>query len=192
MSSILSDEILVENLTEGDRNAFELIFKRYYAPLIAYCKQFVALDDAQEHTQDIMLWLWNNRENLYFSTSLKSYLFTAVRNRCLTAIKKEKTKANYFNELSQLSGYEQTSYNIYFEKELREKIDVAIKNLPSSYREAFELNRFENLTYKEIAERLNVSSKTVDYRIQQALKILRKDLKHYLPLLIYLYPTLRL
>jgi len=192
MNTSLGDEILVENLVKGDKYAFESIFKKYYAPLLAYGKQYVELADAQENVQDLMLWLWNNRENLYFSTSLKSYLFAAVRNRCLTAIKKEKTKASSFYELSLLSGFAQSSQDLYFEKELKEKIDKAIANLPNSFREAFELNRFENLTYKEIALKLGVSPKTVDYRIQQALKILRKDLRNYLPLLAYFYPMLRI
>lgn len=192
MNTSLGDNILVENLVKGDKYSFESIFKKYYTPLLAYSKQFVELADAQENVQDLMLWLWNNRENLYFNTSLKSYLFTAVRNRCLTSIKKEKTKANSFYELSLLTGYEQSGQDLYFEKELKEKIEKAIANLPDTFREAFELNRFENLTYKEIALKLGVSPKTIDYRIQQALKILRKDLRNYLPMIVYFYPMLKL
>ena len=68
--------------------------------------------------------------------------------------------------------------------ELTEKIEEALARLPENIREAFELNRFQNLTYNEIAERLGVSPKTIDYRIQQALKQLRIDLKDYLPVLL--------
>ena len=67
-----------------------------------------------------------------------------------------------------------------------QKKQSALEALPSNYREAFEMNRFQKLTYKEIASQLNVSSKTVDYRIQQALKQLRIDLKDYLPLILFL------
>ena len=72
-------------------------------------------------------------------------------------------------------------------KELTQKIEKAILNLPESYRVAFEMHRFQNKTYQEIAEELNISSKTVDYRIQQALKQLRKELKDYLPLLLFFF-----
>ncbi len=71
-------------------------------------------------------------------------------------------------------------------EELRENIRRAVEELPELYREAFEMNRFENRTYKEIAEELGISAKTVDYRIQQSLKILRVKLKDYLPLILFL------
>ena len=71
-------------------------------------------------------------------------------------------------------------------EELTQKIEKAIRDLPESYRVAFEMHRFQNKTYQEIAQELNVSSKTVDYRIQQALKQLREELKDYLPLLLFL------
>ena len=76
--------------------------------------------------------------------------------------------------------------DFYVVEELSQKIQSALEALPSNYREAFEMNRFQKLTYKEIASQLNVSSKTVDYRIQQALKQLRIDLKDYLPLILFL------
>jgi RNA polymerase sigma-70 factor (ECF subfamily) len=76
--------------------------------------------------------------------------------------------------------------DFYVFEELSQKIQSALEALPSNYREAFEMNRFQKLTYKEIASQLNVSSKTVDYRIQQALKQLRIDLKDYLPLILFL------
>lgn len=72
-------------------------------------------------------------------------------------------------------------------EELRENIRRAVEELPELYREAFEMNRFENRTYKEIAEELGISAKTVDYRIQQSLKILRVKLKDYLPLILFLH-----
>ena len=71
-------------------------------------------------------------------------------------------------------------------EELRENIRRAVEELPELYREAFEMNRFENRTYKEIAEELGISAKTVDYRIQQSLKILRVKLNDYLPLILFL------
>ena len=71
-------------------------------------------------------------------------------------------------------------------EELSRKLKVALEELPASYREAFIMSRFKNMSYKEIAEQLNVSPKTVDYRIQQALKILRVKLKDYMPLLLLL------
>ena len=76
--------------------------------------------------------------------------------------------------------------DFYVPGELMEKLDQAIKNLPEDYRIAFEMNRFDDFTYKTIAEKLDISEKTIAYRISQALKILRKELKDYLPFLLWM------
>lgn len=108
----------------------------------------------------------------------------AVKNRCLTLINRNEVKQRIekmiFDNLQ--SQYDDPDF--YAIQELTEKIEEALARLPENVREAFELNRFQNLTYNEIAERLGVSPKTIDYRIQQALKQLRIDLKEYLPLLL--------
>lgn len=106
---------------------------------------------------------------------LSHYLFTSAKNRCLTYLSREALRSNRLSDL---------------------RVDVAepfgvpdiyqLEELPEPYREAFEMNRFENRTYKEIAEELGISAKTVDYRIQQSLKILRVKLKDYLPLILFL------
>ena len=128
--------------------------------------------------------LWENKEMQAFENSLKSYLFKAVKNRCLTLINRNEVKQRIekmiFDNLQ--SQYDDPDF--YAIQELTEKIEEALARLPENVREAFELNRFQNLTYNEIAERLGVSPKTIDYRIQQALTQLRIDLKEYLPLLL--------
>lgn len=183
-SDIQSDEFLFRELQRSDEKAFDVLFLRYYSPLCAYARQYVEYDDGEEIVQDVMVWLWENREMQVFDTSLKSYLFRAVRNRCLTLIGRNEVKqrivgAIYDNLQSQ---YEDPDF--YVVEELSRKIEEALQMLPATYREAFEMNRFQNMTYQEIATRLDVSSKTVDYRIQQALKQLRVELKDYLPLLL--------
>lgn len=75
------------------------------------------------------------------------------------------------------------SPDFYIVKELESRIQAAVAQLPDTYRQAFEMNRYEKKTYNEIAVLLDISPKTVDYRIQQALKILRTTLKDYLPLI---------
>lgn len=116
----------------------------------------------------------------------EDYLFKAVKNRCLTLINRNELKQQIVNTLyaDWQSQYEDPDF--YVVEELTRNIEAALSRLPESYREAFEMNRFQNMTYNEIAQKLNVSSKTVDYRIQQALKLLRVELKDYLPLLMAL------
>ena len=272
-SHTTSDEILFYQIQQGNEDAFEALFLRHYPALCAYARLFVEPDDGQEIVSDVMVWLWENKEMQAFETSLKSYLFKAVKNRCLTLINRNEVKQRiekmifdnlqsqyddpdfyvmqeltekieealarlpenireafeltdvmvWLWENKEMQAFEtslksylfkavknrcltlinrnevkqriekmifdnlQSQYDdpdFYVMQELTEKIEEALARLPENIREAFELNRFQNLTYNEIAERLGVSPKTIDYRIQQALKQLRIDLKDYLPVLL--------
>ena len=183
-SSQIADNTLYASIQKGDKAAFNTLFLKYYPMLCAYGKQFVELEDAEEVVQDIMLWLWENREMQVFDTSLQQYLFRAVRNRCLTLINKNMLKQRISNVLHEEMQEVFGDPDFYVVEELTQRIEEAISRLPESYRVAFEMNRFQNKTYQEIASELGVSAKTVDYRIQQALKILRVELKDYLPLVI--------
>lgn len=117
---------------------------------------------------------------------LSHYLFTSAKNRCLTYLSREALRSNRLSDLRVDVAEPFGVPDIYQLEELRQNIRRAVEELPEPYREAFEMNRFENRTYKEIAEELGISAKTVDYRIQQSLKILRVKLKDYLPLILFL------
>ena len=182
----VSDEILFAAVQRKDEKSFDQLFSRYYPTLCAYAKPFVGLDESEEIVQDMMVWLWEKGENLVIRTSLKSFLFASVKNRCLTSINYDEMRQRVQQKLhaSLLDLYEDPDY--YIVDELSKKIEEALVRLPDNYRKSFEMNRFQGMTYHEIANQLNISPKTVDYRIQQALKLLRKDLKDYLPLLGFL------
>lgn len=182
----ITDEVLFEKIQAGDVKAFDILFMRYYPLLCAYAKQFVDFDDGQEIVQDVMVWFWENSSMQVIESSPKNYLFRAVKNRCLTLINRNELKQRVVSSMyeNQQSQYEDPDF--YIVEELTRNIENALSCLPETYREAFEMNRFQSMTYNEIAEKLNVSSKTVDYRIQQALKLLRVELKDYLPLLMAL------
>lgn len=182
----ITDEVLFEKIQAGDVKAFDILFMRYYPLLCAYAKQFVDFDDGQEIVQDVMVWFWENCSIQVIESSPKNYLFRAVKNRCITLINRNELKQRVVSSMyeNQQSQYEDPDF--YIVEELTRNIENALSRLPESYREAFEMNRFQSMTYNEIAEKLNVSSKTVDYRIQQALKLLRVELKDYLPLLMAL------
>lgn len=115
-------------------------------------------------------------------TSTKSYLFKIVKNKCITLINRNKLKDEITKKLSSQEQYIYDDPDFYIVEELTEKIKVALSHLPENFKNVFEMNRFHNMTYKEIAEELGISPKTVDYRIQQSLKQLRLELKDYLPL----------
>ena len=186
----LADIRLLERLERCDMPAYEEIFTRYYSTLCAYTRLYVRGGEIGENIiQDLMLWLWENRTTLHITESLSRYLFRATRNRCLKYLNHEMIERRVLGQLSEKLHDQFETPDFYVIEELQERIRKAVEQLPPSYREAFELNRFQHKTYEEIAILLNVSPKTVDYRIQQSLKILRITLKEYLPLISVLLLT---
>jgi RNA polymerase sigma-70 factor (ECF subfamily) len=178
---------LFEEIQYGNDKAFDTLFLKYYPGLCVYARQFVDFADAEEIVQDVMLWFWENRTMQIFETSLKNYLFKSVKNRCITLINRNELRQKIIHRIHKDLENVYEDPDFYIVKELTDKIETALKELPDTYREAFELNRFYQMSYKEIATQLNLSFKTIDYRIQQALKILRVKLKDYLPILLFLH-----
>lgn len=180
------ERFLLSAMQNGDLKAYGVLFRRYYPMLCAYATRFVELKDAEEIVQDVMLWLWETRETQNFDTSLSQYLFKTVYHRSINRLVHHQSRRRadtlFYENMQEM--LQDTDY--YQFEELQRKIREAIDALPPAYREAFMMHRFDNKSYKEIAELLQVSPKTVDYRIQQALKQLRIALKDYLPLMLLL------
>ena len=178
------NDFLLSAVQRGDQKAFDTLFRRYYPALCAYGHRFVDLEDAEEIVEDSLLWIWENRETLVIESSLNSYLFKMVYRRALNKLAHidatQRADTRFYEEMQEM--LQDTDY--YQIEELAKRIEDAVAALPESYREAFVMHRFRDMSYKEIAETLGVSPKTIDYRIQQALKQLRVDLKDYLPLLL--------
>ena len=178
------NDFLLSAVQRGDQKAFDTLFRRYYPMLCAYGHRFVELEDAEEIVEDSLLWIWENRETLVIESSLNSYLFKMVYRRALNKLAHidatQRADTRFYEEMQEM--LQDTDY--YQIEELAKRIEDAVAALPVSYREAFVMHRFRDMSYKEIAETLGVSPKTIDYRIQQALKQLRMDLKDYLPLLL--------
>lgn len=184
LTEIDEDLVLWRLISHGDKKAFETFFSKYYTILYSYSRYYVSAEDAEEIVQDLMMWLWERRGEFVPSGSMQQYLLVAVKNRCFTVLRKKDCELHddefFFVELD--SFYESTDPCVV--QELQDIIEKAIAELPETYRVAFEMNRFRDKTRQEIADELGLSIKTIDYRIQQALKILREQLKDYLPLLI--------
>ena len=176
-------------IKNGDEASFDCLFRKYYPILVAYANRFIHLEDAESIVQDLMIWIWENRESIIIESSLKNYLFRSTYNRVLNAITKKEVEKKAIAEFY-LQQELSTDISYFQIEQLTKKVEEAIYKLPESYREAFVMHRFQNYTYKEIASMLNVSPKTIDYRIQQALKSLRIELKDYLPLISIVIPQL--
>ena len=182
----LPEQLQIEALTVGDITAFEMLFRTYYQPLCNYAYTFLQdKEDAEEIVQSTFLLVWEKRETLAIRTSVRPYLYAMVRNACLNIIKHEKIKQKYVGEEMALADRSHDSVdNSVASNELEYRIKVAMEELPEQCRMVFKLSRFEELKYAEIADQLNISIKTVENHMGKALKIMREQLKDYLPLII--------
>lgn len=172
-----SDDFLISELQKGNEAVFDYLFRKYYKNLCLKAKTYVSdLDKAQSLVQDCFVKLWTNRNSLGEIKNLSAYLSFMVRNRCIDYIRKKEslkklhTKVNHDTEQANVE-------NLLIFNEFEQKVMNKITLLPKRSRLAFEYSRFENLTYKEIAEKMEISSKAVEGLITRALKILRKDLQ---------------
>ena len=184
---INDNSTVIAALKDSDVQAFEEVYRYYFRGLCAFCSQYVSQIESEEIVQDTMMWLWENRSSLIAELTLKTLLFTIVKNKALNRITHHEIKRKVHQEIADKYEKEFISPDFYLENELFRLYDKALAKLPVEFREAYELNRKYHLTHKEIALKLKVSPQTVNYRIGQALKILRVELKDYLPFLMFIY-----
>ncbi|MFH0756400.1 MAG: RNA polymerase sigma-70 factor [Bacteroidota bacterium] len=176
-------------LEKGDMKAFEMLYNEQYKSLCYFAQRFVFdLDTSREIVQVVFVRIWEKRDALPADISLKTYLFTAVRNKCLDYLKHLKVE----NEFEKMRIKEiQESSNILCKtidnpldglvtKELENAIKDAIESLPGKCKAIFELSRYDGLTYRQIAEELNISVKTVETQMSRAIKSLREKLSGFL------------
>lgn len=186
MISNSDNEKIIESLKQGNQEAFEQMYKSLYAPLRGFLSQYVSSVDSEDIIHDTMMWLWENSHTINPKMSFKSLLFTIAKNQALNKIAHYEVKTRIHLELYEKYQEQFEDPDFYISGELMEKFNEALNHLPKEFADTFRMNRFDGLTYAEIAQKLNISPKTVSYRISQSLKTLRQELKDYLPLLIFL------
>lgn len=182
----MNDQALLNQIRQGDKDAYDKMFVRFYSPLCEYASQYVTDADAEELVQNLMVHIWKSRECLEVEKSLKSYLFVSVRNRCYNTIRNRQSRERVHSAIYEKikDRFEDPDY--YMADEMAANIEKAIEELPETYRETFKMSRFGEMPNAEIANLLGVSVKTVEYRITQSLKILCVKLKDYLPVMTFL------
>lgn len=176
------EEVLISKLNIGDYSAFSCIFSAYYKDLVIFASRYTHDHyNAEEIVQDIFVKLWEEHKSVSIERSLKSFLLKSVQNKCIDWCRHKKimqTHCEYIMETSTLYVHDTENYILY--SELHKEVENAIKQLPDQISEVYFMNRYQGLKYKEIADILNVSVRTVEVRIGKALSLLRKYLKEYL------------
>lgn len=172
---------------------FETIFLKYHRALSLYAQKFTGNEEAAlDIVQDIFLKVWENPKLQSDSVVLKSYLFNSVRNACLNFLKHEQVKQKHASIAQLEIEFYQSGEKSLIEDETISSIHKAIDSLPEHYKEIIELSRFDGLKNKEIAEKLNISVRTVETRLFRGLLALRKAIgEKMLTLFFFVYNNCR-
>ncbi len=182
----IEEKELADRISKGDKNAFDVVFRRFYPGLVIFASQFV-LDEpaAEEIVQDFFMRLWEKRTGLVFTGSLKSYFFTSVKNRCFNYLKHRRIEQEVIEKLKVLSRRSLLfDPDVYVVSELQEEITRAVNALPERCRDVFIMSRFNGMNNDEIARELKLSKRTVETHISNAIAALRRDLNKYVDLII--------
>jgi RNA polymerase sigma-70 factor (ECF subfamily) len=181
------EDQLATRIKVGDEQAFELLFRKYFIRLCGFANKFLNdPDEAKEIVQEVFIKIWEGRENINPEDSLKSYLFKIAQNLSINKLRRKKVESRYTEiyKLVYCERYEFSVQESLLARELEENIAISIEKLPKGCRKVFELSRIEGLKYKEIADTLHISVKTVEVQMSKALRMLRIELRDYLALLI--------
>jgi RNA polymerase sigma-70 factor (ECF subfamily) len=179
---------LMDETNKFDEQTLELLFRSHYKGLCMFAMSYVKQEDtAREIVQDSFVSLWEKRHTIDLSKAVKSYLSTTVRNKCLNHLRDHKKFSKdlfSLDNLAEETGYVQPDKLV--EREIQDKIAGAIDGLPEKCREIFVLNRYQNLKYMQIADKLHISVKTVESQMSKALQHMRTHLAEYLPIYIFI------
>lgn len=187
--STTTDINLFEEIKSGNRVSYETMFKQHYSPLVRFAKEFVKdLDAAEDLVQEVFVKIWERKGSIQISSSIKAYLYMAVRNHCLNQLKAEAKQTFMEDSLNNdIRLSTNSTENLSVSNELEQHIKQAIEKLPPRCALIFKLSRFEHKSYKEIAEILDLSVKTVENQMVKALQIMRTNLAPYLCVIIFLF-----
>jgi len=170
----------------SDLKSYEVFFNTHFRALVHYANTILNdIDDAEDKVQHVFITLWEKRMTLELHTSPRAFLYRSVHNACLNTLKSKKVRTDYSLQIQKTQSFSSPDTRLE-ERDLQNKIEIAIQSLPTQCGIIFSKSRFEHLKYQEIADQMGLSVKTVENQMGKALKILREQLKDYLPFYIFI------
>ena len=169
---------IINGLKAGDESTYNQLFNKYYIILCVFAAKYVKdLETAREIVQDLFVHFFEIRSTLLITSSVESYLYQSLRNRCLNQIRHTKLHEKHLEnlKLEEVSGY--NLEDLIMETELEHQIFKIVSHMPDQCRKIFQMSRVDGKRNKEIALLLNISIRTVETQISKALKILRNSLQ---------------
>ena len=189
------EKLIIEQLKQGNEDAFKYIYKQHYVLLCRFANQMLAdAALAEEIVDDAIFYLWEHRSDIEIEYSIRAYLMRAVRNRCLNELnslrrREELLVSSFFlpenmEFLDRVFVEDEHPLGYLLEQELESELIRNIEELPLECRTVFKKNRFEQKKYEEIAIELNISVNTVKYHMKKALSCLQQRMEKYLKLIV--------
>ena len=179
-------KIDIKGIIQGDREIFRKVYLGYYDMLNHLCFQYTHnADIAQDIIQDTFLRLWEIRKEINTETNIGNFLYTIAKNKCLNYLRDQQTilkiqkSRDFLEKQFNIEALQEVGDQWLQFEELKILIKSVIERMPEGISKAFILSRYEGMKYKEIAQHLNISVKTVEARISKALVLLRKALDDY-------------
>lgn len=175
--NLRTENILFEKIKNDDEKAFEAVFHQFYGSLCIYATQILHDDEAAEEiVQDLFVRIWEKRHRIEIETSIKNYLYRSVKNLCLNHIKHNQIVLAHVSHMM-ADQTDEAIPDSQLDEELLQRVENAIQALPDKRQEIFRLSREKGLKYREIADQLHISVKTVETQMGLAIKTLRDTLK---------------
>ncbi len=175
----IDNDILVE-LPQNGEKAMSMIYEHYYQQLCLRAIRYVKDSKiAEDLVQDLLVDIWKKRENLNINTSLIGYLQRSIVNKSLNWIRSQRVQIEDIDAVKSTSDNNPDAQDIIEKTELEQHITKVIDGLPEKCRLVFVMSRFDLMSYKEIGDKLDISTKTVENQISKALRILRSDMKNF-------------
>lgn len=173
---------------------FNQILVKYKHRYIRFAQSYVHdIDEAEDLVMDSLLYYWENRENLSKVENVSMYLLTVIKHKCLNYLQRQSTRDDLSEKIlsdkewdlqMRISSLEACNPQSLFSEEIQQLFDKALETLPEKTRRIFMMSRSDEKSYKEIAEAMNLSTKSIEFHMSKALSVLRIALKDYLPLLL--------
>lgn len=186
--SIDSQDLIA--VSQGDENAFEQLFRKYYGSLCEYGRSILCDGElAEDVVQEVFIYFWDHREIIRIHSSVKSYLYTAVRHGALNLLEKQLIERKHSNQLTEFIEFLQTSDYSEEEQEEINRIRAVMAELPKQCLKVFLMSALDGKKYQEIADELGVSVNTVKTHITKAYRLIREKTAGDMRLVLIIFST---
>lgn len=172
----IEEDLILARIKKRDKEAFRYLYEYYFAKMVLFAESYLYdEEEARDLVQDLFFHLWKHAGALQVATSVKAYLFTSVRNRCLNVIRDRKIRDEHNNKLFEAQLFSGTE-DVIIDEDVHRRLQEALNSLPDKCREIILLKVVEGKKNKEIAEQLNIAETTVKTQVQRAYRMLRERL----------------